>query len=93
MTQPIDGLNIEHAHFYRTSICAVCHQGLERGWVMDDRLNQSIKIELVYRLVGKMIDALSGKTGKYLKGGDLVLLCPVSGHPITRISWTRGAYW
>ena len=23
-------------------------------------------------------------------GGDLLLLCPVSGHPIVQISWTRG---
>jgi len=29
-------------------------------------------------------------TREWKEGGDLLLLCPVSGHPITRISWTRG---
>ena len=24
-------------------------------------------------------------------GGDLLILCPVSGHPIAHISWSRGA--
>ena len=44
------------------------------------------------RIVGKTRQSSHDQTWArcFPTGGDLLLLCPVSGHPIVQISWTRG---